>query len=733
MTDQSLGPCGMRTLSAPVPGRCLMSRRTFSRTGDHASQVRAYVIHELGESGFRAVADDAALLAGELASNVVRHAHVEEYEVAVAVDARCLRISVYDRDPRLPVVRHPGPDDESGRGLLLVSALAEEWGVTARNGGKEVWFSFSRPSRSHDESRRTASRSPNGHHLPDAGGLDAVPAPRSPGASEVADGVQRLMEGLAAGFGHQPRTPGGVSWLRVHHVPVRRLVTRIVRELLTPGERDPSAVQRPDGGAPEEWLTEEDSGAAEYQFPTVTGTGLAYLLGAAEMGPTQADFSVSAHEPEALHAVGQWLTSLAEPRNGTSQAVLALSWSSRHVETLRPVLDVLACRGVSSLVLDASTTASQRFHAVGSAITVRSMPDSALTVGGGPHIPVARGVPAAGVVRVGANDVRLDRLAHLVERFLARSAGCTQPSWVAACRTERLIEGALRTVAPRVLLVCNDASPLGLLAIDAAARRGVETALIQHGAWKAEAGAGSAVRSRHVFVMGPRDVPLARARARHPDVQVHPLGQPRYDALLRATSATRAAQARYLATSLYAATGRNPARIAVLACQPFGANRTALQVSTAVEGVRRAGGDWGLVLAPHPTQSMSDVRRWVPDEPSAPPVAVIDPSVGARGCLSGAQALLTTSSTCGIEAVLVDVPVLELALPGTTTLRLADLGAASRCANSTDVAIALDDLHHHGAAALPPAIKNAVCAGSGDSATAVAAVLHDLCRAYDRP
>ncbi|WP_405195704.1 ATP-binding protein [Streptomyces anulatus] len=36
----------------------------------------------------------------------------------------------------------PGADDEGGRGLLLVAALADAWGVGERNPGKIVWCEF---------------------------------------------------------------------------------------------------------------------------------------------------------------------------------------------------------------------------------------------------------------------------------------------------------------------------------------------------------------------------------------------------------------------------------------------------------------------------------------------------------------------------------------------------------------------------------------------------------------
>ncbi|WP_315904042.1 ATP-binding protein [Streptomyces fulvoviolaceus] len=36
-------------------------------------------------------------------------------------------------------MRRPGGDDESGRGLLLLDAVAARWGVTQHHGGKSVW------------------------------------------------------------------------------------------------------------------------------------------------------------------------------------------------------------------------------------------------------------------------------------------------------------------------------------------------------------------------------------------------------------------------------------------------------------------------------------------------------------------------------------------------------------------------------------------------------------------
>ena len=51
-----------------------------------------------------------------------------------------MRIEVTDDVAGWPRVRAASPDDPSGRGLQLVAALAEGWGVSrVRGGGKLVW------------------------------------------------------------------------------------------------------------------------------------------------------------------------------------------------------------------------------------------------------------------------------------------------------------------------------------------------------------------------------------------------------------------------------------------------------------------------------------------------------------------------------------------------------------------------------------------------------------------
>jgi len=84
----------------------------------------------------------AALLASELTTNVILHAHTP-FSLCADVTPFGLRVEVADgnRDP--PVVMHPGPTTEGGRGMMLVSELADNWGAEPIPDGKLVWFELS--------------------------------------------------------------------------------------------------------------------------------------------------------------------------------------------------------------------------------------------------------------------------------------------------------------------------------------------------------------------------------------------------------------------------------------------------------------------------------------------------------------------------------------------------------------------------------------------------------------
>ncbi|WP_308296114.1 ATP-binding protein [Streptomyces sp. ISL-96] len=88
----------------------------------------------------RTSTDVAELLTTELVTNALVHTE-HDAEVTATVAASRLRVEVRDFVARPPQPRTPPADEGThGRGLLLVQALADAWGVRAQGVGKVVWF-----------------------------------------------------------------------------------------------------------------------------------------------------------------------------------------------------------------------------------------------------------------------------------------------------------------------------------------------------------------------------------------------------------------------------------------------------------------------------------------------------------------------------------------------------------------------------------------------------------------
>jgi anti-sigma regulatory factor (Ser/Thr protein kinase) len=58
-------------------------------------------------------------------------------------DQTSIVIHVWDGDDRMPVRRDAMPDEESGRGLMLVESLGKDWGAYKKEEGKVVWVMIS--------------------------------------------------------------------------------------------------------------------------------------------------------------------------------------------------------------------------------------------------------------------------------------------------------------------------------------------------------------------------------------------------------------------------------------------------------------------------------------------------------------------------------------------------------------------------------------------------------------
>ncbi|MGW2116611.1 ATP-binding protein [Streptomyces zhihengii] len=118
----------------------------LSPTRRGARLARLLTCAQLGSWGLPSEA--AAQIVAELAANAATHGRLPgrdfRLELAVRDDGKLLRIAVTDtRDDRLPPASgapFAPADDESGRGLLIVGALADRWGVALGPANrKTVW------------------------------------------------------------------------------------------------------------------------------------------------------------------------------------------------------------------------------------------------------------------------------------------------------------------------------------------------------------------------------------------------------------------------------------------------------------------------------------------------------------------------------------------------------------------------------------------------------------------
>ncbi|MFD7747936.1 ATP-binding protein [Streptomyces sp. NPDC059698] len=107
-------------------------------------QVRRIISAQLRYWHLDPLIDQAALGVTELLTNVHRHAQPDKsctVDIELLLDR--LTVSVHDHDPRLPAVNEADSFATSGRGLALIAAFSESWGVRpVGTAGKAVWFTL---------------------------------------------------------------------------------------------------------------------------------------------------------------------------------------------------------------------------------------------------------------------------------------------------------------------------------------------------------------------------------------------------------------------------------------------------------------------------------------------------------------------------------------------------------------------------------------------------------------
>ena len=124
---------------APAGGRSTVHRLGLEPVPEAVPTARALLRDVVQRTDFAHRLDDGELALSELVTNAVLHGR-EPIQVSVVTSPAALRVEVCDANPVSPSFSMLDPTAVTGRGLLLISAVSDAWGVEPAPDGKVVWF-----------------------------------------------------------------------------------------------------------------------------------------------------------------------------------------------------------------------------------------------------------------------------------------------------------------------------------------------------------------------------------------------------------------------------------------------------------------------------------------------------------------------------------------------------------------------------------------------------------------
>lgn len=116
--------------------------RSFPPLPQSVGRARQFAAVTIAAWGAEHLADDVRVVASELATNALLHAHTE-FTLGLRLDGDRLRMTMVDSSPVQPRIRRfDSTESTTGRGLRMVADLAQAWGVERDGVGKAVWCEF---------------------------------------------------------------------------------------------------------------------------------------------------------------------------------------------------------------------------------------------------------------------------------------------------------------------------------------------------------------------------------------------------------------------------------------------------------------------------------------------------------------------------------------------------------------------------------------------------------------
>jgi anti-sigma regulatory factor (Ser/Thr protein kinase) len=135
-------------------------RKELPADATSARHAREAVRQALAAWGIDDPGHDTELLASELVANAAEHAPGAPISFGLCLGAgqgptRDVTCEVTDTSPSLPQIRQARPDQERGRGMSIINALAAASGVRAEPAGKTTWFTLTLHDRINRIARHT--------------------------------------------------------------------------------------------------------------------------------------------------------------------------------------------------------------------------------------------------------------------------------------------------------------------------------------------------------------------------------------------------------------------------------------------------------------------------------------------------------------------------------------------------------------------------------------------------
>jgi len=123
-----------------VPTGHQQYKMTYPGEKRSAAQAREDIRLILLTWALPSLCDTAELVATELLANAVEHAKASDVKMSIARLGKWVEISVFDPGSGRPTMHSASPDDEGGRGVMMIDALCSAWGwENSTPTTKRVW------------------------------------------------------------------------------------------------------------------------------------------------------------------------------------------------------------------------------------------------------------------------------------------------------------------------------------------------------------------------------------------------------------------------------------------------------------------------------------------------------------------------------------------------------------------------------------------------------------------